>query len=331
LDALRGLAALWVCLFHFSHGGTIVSDGLICGFMKIGHHGVDIFFVLSGYLVPHLLWSRGHNLGKLPEFLWRRLARLHPPFMIANVLVIALNFASWLVVGPPVSGAPSWSEVSYSLITDSCYISGALDRPWINVVAWTLAVEVQFYLFSGFLMALVPLHHPRLFAIILILLTAGSPALVAYSQFLQHLPTFVFGWAIAFHQHTSSEDKSSWKSTLLLLLTAATVNLIEQRWMTLLFAAATAICTVLPSIRFPRWLRLAGLISYSLYLVHVPVGGRVINLGGRVAQGDWQNYMLIGLSLIVSILFATAFWRLVEVPSQRLSRWKRRRPFPAIS
>ena len=251
--------------------------------------------------------------------------------MIANVLVIALNFTSWYVVGSPASGVPSWSEVSYGFITDSFYLSGALSRPWINVVAWTLAVEVQFYLFSGLLMALVPLHHPRVFAIILILITACAPVFGTYSQFLHHLPTFVFGWAIAFYHHTSNEVTSRWKLTLLLFMTAVTVNLIEQRWMTLMFAAATGICIVSPNLRFPIWLRWAGLISYSLYLVHVPVGGRVINLGGRVAQSDLQNYILIGLALIVSVLFAIVFWRLVEVPSQRLSRWKRTRAFITTS
>jgi len=109
-------------------------------------------------------------------------------------------------------------------------------------------------------------------------------------------------------------------------MTALTVTLIEHRWISLLFAAVTAICIISPSIRFPGWLKSAGLISYSLYLVHVPLGGRVINLGGRVAEGDWQNYLLIGLALVVSILFAIAFWRLIEVPSQTLSRVKRTWP-----
>jgi peptidoglycan/LPS O-acetylase OafA/YrhL len=63
-----------------------------------------------------------------------------------------------------------------------------------------------------------------------------------------------------------------------------------------------------------------GAISYSLYLIHVPVGGRVINLGRRLGDGPLIEAASIVAALAVSILFAWIFARLVEMPSIRAAK-----------
>jgi peptidoglycan/LPS O-acetylase OafA/YrhL len=66
------------------------------------------------------------------------------------------------------------------------------------------------------------------------------------------------------------------------------------------------------------------MVSYSLYLVHVPLGGRVVNLMTRFADGVWQLWAISLLATGFSLIVAWLFWRWVEVPSQRWScRWKR--------
>ena len=62
-----------------------------------------------------------------------------------------------------------------------------------------------------------------------------------------------------------------------------------------------------------------GAISYSLYLLHVPIGGRIMNLGGRFAHGTPALVLLLMTAVGTSILAAAIFYRLVELPSQRLS------------
>jgi len=62
-----------------------------------------------------------------------------------------------------------------------------------------------------------------------------------------------------------------------------------------------------------------GLISYSLYLLHVPVGGKIMNLGGRFVHGAPALMVLLAAAMGASIGAAAIFYRLVELPSQRLS------------
>jgi peptidoglycan/LPS O-acetylase OafA/YrhL len=62
------------------------------------------------------------------------------------------------------------------------------------------------------------------------------------------------------------------------------------------------------------------MISYSLYLVHVPIGGRIINLAGRLPESIEYRYPAIVVAFIVSIFGAYLFWRIVELPSQRWSK-----------
>jgi peptidoglycan/LPS O-acetylase OafA/YrhL len=87
-------------------------------------------------------------------------------------------------------------------------------------------------------------------------------------------------------------------------LTAATI---------LAFGAKT-----LPSYLTP--LALAGTLSYSLYLVHIPVGGRVINLATRLPDSWVFRYPAIFIAFILSVLAAYILWRLVEKPSQTWSK-----------
>jgi peptidoglycan/LPS O-acetylase OafA/YrhL len=63
-----------------------------------------------------------------------------------------------------------------------------------------------------------------------------------------------------------------------------------------------------------------GTISYSLYLIHVPVGGRVLNLARRLPATWEYQYLAVAAAFVVSIAFAWVFWRFVELPSQRWAK-----------
>ncbi|MBB3777209.1 peptidoglycan/LPS O-acetylase OafA/YrhL [Erythromicrobium ramosum] len=63
-----------------------------------------------------------------------------------------------------------------------------------------------------------------------------------------------------------------------------------------------------------------GLISYSLYLVHVPVGGRVVNLGKRFTSGEVEYLVLSLIALAVSLIVSIVIFLLVERPAQIIAR-----------
>jgi len=69
-----------------------------------------------------------------------------------------------------------------------------------------------------------------------------------------------------------------------------------------------------------RILGFLGAISYSLYLIHVPIGGRVVNIGRRFVDGPVQEFVLSMAALAVSLMVATLFWKYIEEPAKRASK-----------
>jgi peptidoglycan/LPS O-acetylase OafA/YrhL len=70
----------------------------------------------------------------------------------------------------------------------------------------------------------------------------------------------------------------------------------------------------------PKFARFDRRSSYSLYLVHVPIGGRVINLAKRFGEGPLYELVIVALALLASVVAAMLLYRFVEAPSMRVSR-----------
>jgi peptidoglycan/LPS O-acetylase OafA/YrhL len=85
-------------------------------------------------------------------------------------------------------------------------------------------------------------------------------------------------------------------------------------------AAALTICVILFWRQVNPVIKFFSTISYSLYLIHVPVGGKIINLGARVTTSEFSKYLLVCSALLVSISAAFAFYKFVELPAFRLSK-----------
>ncbi len=212
-------------------------------------------------------------------------------------------------------GSISARDTVLSFSSDFFYASSLLDRPWINVVAWTLAIEVQFYILVGLLLAVIRADRLGDWLVAFGVLLCCSLLLPDQKMIFYHIPIFVVGWAAS----DNDEQPTRWWMLLIILSSLALL------WQNQSAAVAfTALGSVL-AIRFVRfepsrqcvWL---GAISYSLYLLHVPIGGRVMNLGMRFVGEGFDRLFLIGIATIASIAASYVFWRFVERPSQLLSR-----------
>jgi peptidoglycan/LPS O-acetylase OafA/YrhL len=152
IDALRGIAALSVVLYHaVGHSPRIDVYGysyyfywILANLFSYGYAGVYLFFVISGFCI-HLFWAKQYASNQTPtvefsSFWKRRMRRLYPPYLVA--LVIYLIFIA-VKVDVDINGLFLWDILSHLLMIHNldmrtCYsISG---------VFWTLAVEEQLYL-----------------------------------------------------------------------------------------------------------------------------------------------------------------------------------------
>jgi peptidoglycan/LPS O-acetylase OafA/YrhL len=159
LDGMRGVAVLLVILFHgFSVSSGTVHDGLYKA-ASFGWVGVDLFFVLSGYLITGILCDTRQGPNYLRNFFTRRALRIFPLYYVA--LLLLLRFL-------PVIDAESGEDFRRNQGWYWAYLVNILEalRPFAPCITrtghfWSLAVEEQFYLFWPFVVLLLDLRRLR--------------------------------------------------------------------------------------------------------------------------------------------------------------------------
>jgi peptidoglycan/LPS O-acetylase OafA/YrhL len=168
VEGLRGVAVLLVVLFH---AGLPLSGGFI---------GVDVFFVISGFLITGLLLREHERSGhvSLARFYARRVRRLLPA---AAVVVLATLGAAWLIVNPldrpsvmsdGAASVLSVANVRFALLEGDYFTAMAQPSPFLHF--WSLSVEEQFYLVWPALLFVVARGRRRWVALALGLVLVGS-------------------------------------------------------------------------------------------------------------------------------------------------------------
>ena len=99
LDSLRGLASFLVAWFHFvTFFFQRPGDNEGHPFGLHGHLGVQMFFVISGFVIPFSLHGSGYTIQSAGRFMLKRLARLHPPYLASIAFTLAVAFAANRVI-----------------------------------------------------------------------------------------------------------------------------------------------------------------------------------------------------------------------------------------
>lgn len=308
VDCLRGLAAFAVVWFHLTNGEP---DFLPAGWLKSSGHfgwlGVEMFFVISGFIVPWSLWRSGYRISDYPRFLWKRLVRLHPPYLVAFALSIAGLWLAARLYGKPLDLDP------LGFVLHLGYLNGIFGQPWVNSVFWTLAIWAQFYVVVGLFGAGLISTRPAvrrttlaLFAALALLPTPGT-FVFRYTLF------FVLGIS-AFHHKAGLIGHV--EHLLVLALAGAGIALTHPPEM-LVAALGSTLLISYATIR-SRVLLFLGEISYSLYLIHGPICNHMM------FAADDQGLGLAGRTWLV--VGATAFtvgaaWLLYRAVEQPAVRW----------
>ncbi|MBN3804524.1 acyltransferase [Paraburkholderia sp. Ac-20336] len=330
IQVLRALAALLVVTFHASanivrHGWTIAAAQVIGGYGEIG---VDIFFVVSGFVMAATTQHTVQSAQAARGFIVSRLTRIVPLYWITTSCFVML-----LIVAPRVFGAATFSLphviASYAFI------------PWRNPlgepapvlnVGWTLNYEMWFYL----VYAVAILVAQRRVALISAFFCAASLlGLVGFTNIALRTYTspitleFVFG-VIVGTLYTRGMRLSALHAAIMLAVALAALWLpgphVEDaiRFLSfgmpaaLLVAAAVAVET---RIRWPASLYKVGDASYSLYLMHVftvPVAVKVLSM--LDTHHRLPGSVICAASVLLSVGIALLGYRTIEKPLGRALR-----------
>lgn len=310
LDVLRAIAALAVCLYHFRRPGEWEAMNWV---INLGYLGVEVFFVISGFVIPLALASSRFNIIQAPRFLVSRFIRLYPAYASAGLAAIALWYASSMIPGFAGSD-PKWSLGV--LAANAFLLCDIVGQPWIIPVFWSLAIEAQYYCLLCVCFPLLSGSSGRARVGILFLWIL-LPVLVGAG------PT-VFTWTALF-----AAGIVTWmrRARLLgaapyyvLLAVALVVHGNVVGWSGSVVGLATAICIErgVPRATGP-WI-FVGTVSYSLYLLHPLVGGRLMNLASRSEMAIALYPLTVAAAVGLSVGVAWAFWRAIEKPSHAWAR-----------
>jgi peptidoglycan/LPS O-acetylase OafA/YrhL len=319
LDGLRGLAALAVVVFHLSHHR----------WLPWGWAAVDLFFVLSGYLITGIILRERASTGFVRRFFARRSLRIWPIYY-ATILVL------WTLDLAP-SGALAW-HLAYLQFTPMYAMPGVTLTPvtipgfWYGVGhTWTLAVEEQFYLLWPFL----GLLAGRRFAFIAVLMWVTAIVMRALEfapvLLLTRCDGLVLGALLAMFSFERRSVRAQTLTTTALVLAAGAAllaiplssNVFRFLMVALICGAILCATLRLRGTRYIAWLRSRplvwlGTISYGLYLYHNVLRNYFYAIDSRF--GPFAPETEFVLLLAASVAVAAASWYFFERPILGLKR-----------
>lgn len=356
LDGLRGLAILLVLLCHFignsDHTSLPIWLDRFFWVFRSGWIGVDLFFVLSGFLIGGILLDSRSSGDYFQRFYIRRVHRILPIYF-----TLLLLFALTVVILQFFPEGRAIVSLRELLVLPKCafflqnFLGSFTDFQWRwFVVTWSLAVEEQFYLVAPLFIRFLSLS--RLTGL-LVSFVVASPVLrfVGFRYFHGGLLNGALSWradtlafgmlaAIAWRTPALRETlihnrrRLQWvvavlaagillllKSLIVLPLPLVTISL-GYSWIAAFFTGLLVL-VISQSRRWTArvmrasWLCFLGTISYCLYLVHMPINQFLhLLLLHRPRPGieDWKGAAVTILAATLSLVVARMSWTYIESP-----------------
>jgi peptidoglycan/LPS O-acetylase OafA/YrhL len=312
LDLLRGLASLSVCVYHLTCFPFSTPDGVFYGALKsavsYGWLGVEVFFVVSGFVIPLSLYRGGYRLSNYPRFILKTVVRLDPPYFAAVCVTLAVAY--WV----SAHTGSTWGRVLLHL----GYLNAFAGRPWLNPVFWTLAIEFQYYLLIGLLYVPLSSRNGKVrvageaaLGVACLALGTSGPSLASFG--------FLFLWGVLAFQYAV---RITGLREYVALSGAAALGSFLTIGLPGTLAGFLAVLVIVSRGRGSKASVFAGRISYSLYLLHWCVGPVALSiLSSKLIDttADASKCLVLLLSVLTCVASAYVLYLAVERPAQRLS------------
>ena len=308
LDGLRGIAIVLVMLHHFTHfEQTTGFDGPVGSLLAFCWTGVDLFFVLSGFLITGILLDTRGGERYFTNFYARRILRIFPLYYLVLFLAFVV-LPKFPAVYPVLTGVPPAEQVDVPQWPYWLYLTNiaVAERGWLHGlvdISWSLAIEEQFYVVWPLLVWLCP---PRLVALLCAVILVAEPIARIYAREMDYqvIWIYVLTWyrldglaigallAVA-HRRGLLPLFDRWVPIVVIACVAGLIACAIlgghpwwwNRWMQqygyslIAIAGGAMLVSAInrpadspwPRMLSAGWLRAFGKYSYALYLIHLPV------------------------------------------------------------
>ncbi|MFD1872256.1 acyltransferase family protein [Hymenobacter bucti] len=325
IDFLRFLAAILVVIYHYTFIGYNLSHlspvryEYLEPVTKYFYLGVELFFVISGYVVLMSAYNK-----TLKQFFISRVIRLYPAFWVA----CTLTFIVVLMFGPSRQSL-AWSEnmhlTNVQYIVNMTMLQGFLGYNDIDEAYWTLTTEISFYFLISLLLSYGLFKHLGVFLALWLLYTAATHLTVAVKTPFHYLfipkysAFFIAGMLFYLLQNSIMPLKKVYSLLFLTFLLCLRSAWVEAKVHTQVFHqyySATIVLLVVAAIfmvfwliikrkinmqRF-SWLGWLGSITYPLYLLHSNIGYIILQRTGAYLNKYVLLVIIIGFMLLMAYL-----------------------------
>jgi peptidoglycan/LPS O-acetylase OafA/YrhL len=339
LQSLRGIAVLLVVIYHLTYieqkyGG---SETILPEFFKFTMFGVDLFFVISGFVMVMVTRGKFQNIHQSFRFIYHRVARIYPLYWVYTILMLIVFLIQ-----------PTWinnAQGNQMNIVDSFLLIPSHILPLVTV-GWTLIHEIYFYLVFFIILLICP---ERFLTQVLILWTAticlvnlffnssnATIMLVSNPLTLE----FIGGNMIAILYF-----KKDFKINISILIFITLVSLllsllafvyssehpdkiISLDWWRLGMFAIPALLVIYCSVVMEKkayilhaYLNKIGDASYSIYLSHIITLSAFGHIWGLFSiDSIWDNIIILPILFFMVIIFGFISYQLIEKPLLQLTR-----------
>ena len=332
VQGLRALAAAAVAFLHIAdeagalsamQGGGTPGQSPYRWIDRIPlEAGVDLFFVISGFVMVWASWDAFGQARSVAPFVWRRLLRIVPLYWLLSAATVAVALAAPGAVSDGLRDG--WGYVAASFAFVPWRRLDGFVQPVLRL-GWTLEYEMVFYALVACALALPRrIALPALVSALLLLAVAGPLAASAWTPLAFWSDPIVLEFALGIAVAVAA--KRGWRAGVIgPLLFAASLAVMSQapdgtaRALVRGVPAALLVFCALSWTGLHRWLVLLGDASYALYLVH-PFPMRAVRVAfARAPELGAPAYLLV--TMAACVLLAVALHLLIEQP---ILRWGRR-------